>query len=223
VPKPIWWEGGSALEILRFDKLPSTQNYLVEMVREGSVRLPVAVIADRQSDGIGSRGNGWIGEEGDLFVSIAISQGDLPTDLPLPSASIYFGWIFMESLRNLGADVWLKWPNDIYTADGKVGGVITHRVAGAVVTGVGIDLVEKREDFTFLDIGAGPYEILHEALEMIVSGPSWKDIFRKYRLEFGKNEGYSFHTEDGKADMKDACLQDDGSLLINGKRIYSLR
>ena len=60
------------MKILYLDSVGSTQEYLKELVRQGGIELPVAVVADRQTNGIGSRGNSWSGYDGNLFLSFAI-------------------------------------------------------------------------------------------------------------------------------------------------------
>ena len=81
------------MEIRSFESLPSTQRWLTEAIRRGEVTAPVAVIAERQTDGIGSRENRWIGHPGNFFASIALRQSDLPEDLPPSAASIYFAFL----------------------------------------------------------------------------------------------------------------------------------
>ena len=52
-----------------------------------------------------------------IFFSFAIKIDELPTDLKLESASIYFAYLLKETLYELGSCVWLKWPNDFYIDD----------------------------------------------------------------------------------------------------------
>jgi len=57
------------LEIKYFDELDSTQNYLLRVLDDGFVD-EVAVVCNLQTDGIGSRGDKWIGDRGNLFCSV---------------------------------------------------------------------------------------------------------------------------------------------------------
>jgi BirA family transcriptional regulator, biotin operon repressor / biotin---[acetyl-CoA-carboxylase] ligase len=84
------------LEIHYFNTLPSTQNYLLEKLKEGSLEAPVAVMSLEQSSGVGSRENTWSGGEGNFFASIALDIDMLPDDLPIGSASIYFSFIMKQ-------------------------------------------------------------------------------------------------------------------------------
>jgi BirA family biotin operon repressor/biotin-[acetyl-CoA-carboxylase] ligase len=78
------------LEIKWFKHLPSTHKYLIQSIKEKTLHPPLAVGADFQSDGVGSRGNFWEGEEGNLFFSFCVEVKHLPKDLKLESISIYF-------------------------------------------------------------------------------------------------------------------------------------
>ena len=127
------------MEIHSFNRLPSTQTYLIEQLKEGYLKAPVAVISLEQDDGIGSRNNSWSGGEGNFFASIAIDIAMLPEDLPLGSASIYFSFIMKQTLEAVDKNIWLKWPNDFYLNDDKVGGTITKKVNETLVCGIGIN------------------------------------------------------------------------------------
>ena len=102
------------MEILYFNRLSSTQKYLIEKIENSTLNAPIAVICIEQTMGVGSRDNSWSGGEGNFFASIAIDIDDLPSDLPLSSASIYFSFIMKKVLTKLDKNIWLKWPNDFY-------------------------------------------------------------------------------------------------------------
>ena len=94
------------MEIIYFDHLPSTQRYLVDQIKNHDLQLPKAVITSQQSSGVGSRDNEWAGGEGNFFASIAVNLEDLPDDLALNSASIYFSFIMKQTLEELGEKIW---------------------------------------------------------------------------------------------------------------------
>ena len=112
--KIIFVVKGLALVIHWFDTLPSTHNYLIASLREGTLFAPCAIGATIQTHGVGSRGNSWLGETGNLFFSFCVEEKQLPQDLPLASVSIYFSALMKEVLEDQGSNVWLKWPNDFY-------------------------------------------------------------------------------------------------------------
>ena len=211
------------LKILFFKTLPSTQLYLKELLKVKKESLPLAVVADIQTDGIGSRNNSWISEKGNLFLSFSLPLKDLPIDLKLESASIYFSFLLKESLESLGSKVFLKWPNDLYIDNAKVGGMITTVVNNNLICGVGLNLIKKTDNFAKLDIDISREEILDNYLINIEKKSPWKQVFSKYKLDFQINQKFFTHINKNRVSLSGAVLENDGSLTINGERIYSLR
>lgn len=211
------------MEIVWFDSLESTQSYLLEALKQKKVSAPVCIGATVQSQGKGSRGNQWIGMEGNLFISLAIDRTMLPNDLKLESSSIYFAFLMKEILNELGSRVWLKWPNDFYLDDKKVGGVITNLHNDLLVCGIGINLMSAPETFSRIDIEAVPYDLTKSYCALFKNLPSWKQIFSKFQLEFENSRIYFTHNNNDKVALEDAVLLEDGSLECNGQRIFSLR
>lgn len=211
------------MEIRSFYSLPSTQRYLTEAVRIGNLKPPVAVIAQEQYAGVGSRENSWHGEKGNFFASIAVPIAMLPEDLPLSSASIYFSFLMKKILSEYDRHIWLKWPNDLYLAEQKIGGTITKLVSEVMVCGMGINLNTAPEGYAALQCDASAEMLLQRYLEALEKYPKWKQVFSEYQVEFEQNRRFSVHIENSKRSLLDAQLCEDGSLIIDGKRVYSLR
>jgi BirA family biotin operon repressor/biotin-[acetyl-CoA-carboxylase] ligase len=211
------------LEILYFKTLPSTQKYLLELLEKDQVQTPVAVISSEQSSGLGSRDNDWSGGEGNFFASIALDLDMLPQDLPLGSASIYFSFIMKQTLEALGENIWLKWPNDFYLNDDKVGGTITKKVKNTLVCGIGINLKNSQNGYKALQCDISPEKLLENYLLALEKFPKWKQIFSDYEIEFRLSRKFSVNIENDKKSLSDATLCEDGSLIIGGKRVFSLR
>jgi len=211
------------VQILWFDSLPSTQTYLKEKLKSSELKSPVAVVAQLQTEGIGSRGNSWTGLDGNLFFSFAISRHNLPSDLLLESASIYFAYLLKEVLEEEGSALWLKWPNDFYLESTKIGGVITFLREDDLICGMGLNLLQSPAGFKHLDIKINKKELLDKFFKKIENKVSWKQIFSKFKVEFVKSKQHKTTVADNKISLKKAELNSDGSLSINGERIYSLR
>lgn len=211
------------LQILYLESVDSTQKYLKELIQEGEISLPCAVVANSQTAGVGSRGNLWSQERGNLFLSFALPLQDLPKDLKLESASIYFSYILKETLLAFGSKVWLKWPNDFYVKNQKVGGMITNLHKESLICGVGLNIAKAPENFTKLDIDLDRDELIKSYFINIKKKSSWKQVFSKYKLEFYRNQNFYTHNKNLRVSLEGASLQSDGSVVINGERIYSLR
>ena len=67
-----------------------------------------------------------------------------------PWLPLLTGYAAARALRQVGAPVTLKWPNDVLLEDRKLAGILTERVdtpAGpAVVAGIGINVGLRREE-----------------------------------------------------------------------------
>ncbi len=211
------------MEILSFDTLPSTQKYLLEKIEQKALQAPIAIITQQQSSGVGSRDNSWSGGEGNFFASVAVELDMLPEDLSLSSASIYFSFIMKQTLQALGENIWLKWPNDFYINDDKIGGTITQKVKNVLVCGIGINLKNTQNGYRALQCDITPETLLENYLGALEKFPKWKQIFSEYEVEFELSRKFSVHIENYQKSLSDASLCGDGSLIIGGKRVYSLR
>ncbi|MDH4943630.1 biotin--[acetyl-CoA-carboxylase] ligase [Sulfurimonas sp. C5] len=211
------------LQILYLDEVESTQTYLKAELKNATVTPPFAVSAELQTNGIGSRNNSWTGYEGNLFLSFVLPVSDLPDDLKVESASIYFAYLLKETLAEMGSKLFLKWPNDFYIDEYKIGGMITNVSKQNIICGVGINLIKAPEGFATIDIALDKKKLLEYFFKKVEKKISWKKVFRKYKLEFHNNQKFFTHIKNNKISLSNAVLEEDGSLNINGERIYSLR
>lgn len=211
------------MDIHWFESLESTQSFLLEELKTSRLYPPVCVGALTQTTGKGSRGNSWFGTKGNLFISLAIPRAMLPDDLKLESSSIYFAFLMKELLRSLGSKVWLKWPNDFYLGNKKIGGVITNLIGETLVCGIGINLDSAPENFEKIDITISAYDLTEAYSELFKKLPSWKLIFSNYQIEFENSREFFTHNNNEKVALENAVLLEDGSLECDGQRIFSLR
>jgi BirA family biotin operon repressor/biotin-[acetyl-CoA-carboxylase] ligase len=211
------------VDIHWFESLESTQSYLIEELKGSRLSTPVCIGAVSQTLGKGSRGNAWTGMRGNLFISLAISRSMLPDDLKLESSSIYFAFLMKELLGLSNSKVWLKWPNDFYLDDKKIGGVITNLIGETLVCGIGLNLVSAPEGFAKIDIDVNAYDLTEGYCSLFQKLPPWKQIFSKYQLEFENSRKFFTHDNNEKVALARAVLLEDGSLECDGQRIFSLR
>jgi len=193
------------------------------MLRDSLLKKECAVIAKEQTAGIGSRNNSWKSNLGDLTFSFIIKKDNLPKDLPISSASIFFAFLFKEILHEFDKECWLKWPNDIYKKNKKVGGVITQFLKNHFVVGIGLNLSKKEEQFGYLEINKNVNNMLDSYFMLLKKSKSWQEVFSKFKVEFEKQKNFEVHVKGKKTSLKYAKLCDDGALLVNNERVYSLR
>ncbi|MEA3383229.1 MAG: biotin--[acetyl-CoA-carboxylase] ligase [Campylobacterota bacterium] len=211
------------MEIIFLKEVDSTHSYLKKYIKDNGYKNPISIVTTNQTNGIGSRDNSWFGEDGNLYFSFVISKNLLPKDLPIQSASIYFSFILKEILSELDSAVWLKWPNDFYISNNKVGGTITNYKNDLLYCGIGLNLSINSAMFNSLDIKINYNDLLNQYFKKLEEQLKWKDVFSKYLIEFKKSRQFKTTINNKKLSLENATLNLDGSILIDNKKVYSLR
>ncbi len=126
--------------------------------------LADACLCELQHAGRGRRGRPWIAPFGSgLAVSLAWTFRETVRDLP--ALSLCVGVALVRALSRLGArGLRLKWPNDLWFEDRKIGGVLAELRAEAggpahVVIGVGINVSLPPEARRTIAAAAARYEV----------------------------------------------------------------
>ncbi len=131
-------------ELLVYDQIASTNRYLVEQSQNGAPSGLIC-LAEYQSAGKGRRGRQWVSPFGhNIYLSLLWRYQCGPS--VISAVSLVVGIALIRVLRNLGIDeIGLKWPNDIYWRNKKLGGILVE-VSGesegpcAVVIGLGLNV-----------------------------------------------------------------------------------
>jgi BirA family biotin operon repressor/biotin-[acetyl-CoA-carboxylase] ligase len=112
----------------------STNQDLMNRWRSNDLLLPVSRLANHQTAGRGRRGNAWISEKNNSLTFSLAYYFDAKTSLrTLQPLSLVVGLAILksiahywntnlENLKSLGLG--LKWPNDLYLGNAKLGGVL---------------------------------------------------------------------------------------------------
>ena len=211
------------MKIIKLQTVPSTHIYLKDYIKINGYIEPLCVFSQMQTKGIGSRGNSWDGKKGNLFFSFVLDENMLPKDIKLQSLSIYFSFLLKETLVKMGSKVWIKWPNDFYIGDQKIGGAITSSNKNLIYCGIGINLIKMNKEFANLDIVIDIEESLNMFFDLIKEKISWKQVFSYFKVEFQNSKKFKATIDERKISLKDAILQNDGSIEINNKKVFSLR
>ncbi|MGE4292866.1 MAG: biotin--[acetyl-CoA-carboxylase] ligase [Desulfovibrio sp.] len=114
-----------------------------ELVRAGAMSPWSAVLAVEQSSGRGQLRRPWLSVPGNLHVSFHLACPPAPWDGLL---SLLAGYAICTALGELGADLRLKWPNDLYQCGRKVGGILVEQRGPDVVVGMGLNLLRAPLD-----------------------------------------------------------------------------
>ena len=134
---------GFTVEVL--PQLPSTNTELMRRARLGQTS-PVLLVAEQQTAGRGRLGRQWQSQAGD---SLTFSLGLLLAPSDWAGLSLAVGVCLADALHPA---IQLKWPNDLWLGDRKLGGILIETAspaggaAGAAryaVVGVGINLAPR--------------------------------------------------------------------------------
>lgn len=108
-----------------FEELDSTNTELDRMLNAGA-EAPICVIAGRQSNGKGRRGNQW---ESDSNSNLYVSAGFRPNIEVMRMGSITL-WVGLQLARLLretyAIPCMVKWPNDLYVEGRKLAGILSE-------------------------------------------------------------------------------------------------
>jgi BirA family biotin operon repressor/biotin-[acetyl-CoA-carboxylase] ligase len=211
------------MEIIYLQSVDSTHTYLKNYIKQNGYTNNLCIATQEQTSGIGSRGNSWLGVKGNLFFSFVLKQEELPHDLQIQSASIYFSYILKNILKSFGSKLWLKWPNDFYIDNNKIGGTITSVSNGLVYCGIGLNLNNVNNEFLKLDIKIDVKELFKLYFKNIEKKILWEDILKEYVIEFDRSKNLYATINNEKIPLINAQLNSDGSININNKKVFSLR
>lgn len=211
-------------EVLFFDETDSTNERAKEFRRPDAI-----VFANRQSKGKGRHGRVWLSERGGLYFSLILSPKLDYSELP--KLTLIAGLSVAESIE--GSEI--KWPNDVLIGNKKVCGILSEVLGEIenlfVVIGIGINVsnpvpenaislsqlyhISRREIFerVLRNFSKNYKELLNgnwsELRERIVAKCTTIGRRVKVLTAAGEIEGIA------------ETIAEDGSLVVNGRRIYA--
>jgi BirA family biotin operon repressor/biotin-[acetyl-CoA-carboxylase] ligase len=120
------------------------------LARVGQLAQPTLLAAESQTAGRGRAGRSWLSTSGSLAFSLAWPLGLSLRELAgLPLA---VGVALAETLHAQGVPVRLKWPNDLWLDDAKLGGILIETAFERngsqrvwAIIGAGINLAQPAE------------------------------------------------------------------------------
>jgi len=122
------------------------------------------VVCQKQTQGRGRRGRSWLSTPGGLFFSVLLRPNVPPNRAP--ELTLVAAVAVAKAIRELGAEVWIKWPNDLLVDGKKLVGILTELIAEegktqGVVVGIGVNVNSAEEDF--------PEDLKDKAISLAIS------------------------------------------------------
>lgn len=151
--------------------LPSTDSTNTQLLASPAHSDPQALFAEHQTAGRGRHGRAWHSPFGaNLYLSLAYSFSQWPSQITaLPLAT---GVATARALGELNVpNLMLKWPNDLWCRDTKLGGILIEQrgeAGGACRVVIGLGLNVAMRSATSVQIGR-PWTSLAEQLGRVPS------------------------------------------------------
>lgn len=186
----------SGIVTIELDEVDSSNSYLKDMISKTSPNYEIAILAYNQTKGRGQFGNQW---KADPNKNLTFSYLYFPEKLAAIDQFIISKSISVAILKGLQQclskfnipidelNLKIKWPNDIYLNNKKIGGILiensisSNKIENSII-GIGINVLQtefgelnKKATSLFkeLNIELNIFEIMEKIL----------DAFTKYRLQ----------------------------------------
>jgi BirA family biotin operon repressor/biotin-[acetyl-CoA-carboxylase] ligase len=164
-------------EIHHLSVVDSTNNYAAKLISDGQLQNGSVIMADFQTNGRGQRGNSWQSVSQDnLLFSLAFQPVSVAADQQI-RINWYTALIWIKCCKRFSIDAQIKWPNDIFVGQQKLGGILIEQqihgsnIAWSVV-GCGINvnatpaLPNACSIFELTNVRFQPKTVLNEFLDL---------------------------------------------------------
>lgn len=226
------------LPIEHLKEIPSTSTYLAQLCKESKAQEFHTVIAEDQTAGRGQRGNSW---ESECGKNLTFSTVIYPTALEAKEQfhlSMVVAFAVIDALKAYTDGFSIKWPNDIYWKDKKIGGIlIENELEGKYITqciiGIGLNVNQQRfyssapnpiSLYQILGTNINRQELFHKILQGIMGGYLYLDteyalavphIRELYLKNLYRKEGfYPYRDSQGEFLAKFHDVEPNGYLIL---------
>lgn len=122
-------------KLISLEKIPSTQDYAMDLIASGTASDHMAILAAAQSNGRGRYRRKWVSHHGNLYISFIYKCPERDARL-----SYRVAIAVAETIASFGIHPTIKWPNDIMVDGKKIAGILIEYSGDFVVVGVGINV-----------------------------------------------------------------------------------
>ncbi|PHR14848.1 MAG: biotin--[acetyl-CoA-carboxylase] ligase [Aequorivita sp.] len=206
------------MKIIKLNAIDSTNSYLKQLSKETCLQDETVVLTNRQISGRGQMGNLWLSREGQSLTFSMFKAFDRLQIERQFMISMAVSLAIVKALKSLNVpNISIKWPNDILSANKKIGGILIENVLEGnyvkhSIIGIGLNVNEtdflKLPQASSLKLETGKTFFLEEVFQSIVisvfqnlkdlTQKNFEDIKLKYENELFQKEKVSvFETPDG--------------------------
>lgn len=119
------------------EQTTSTNDDLKNFTRTHNIQIPYALLAKRQTAGRGTKGKTWCSQQEALMFSLAYP---LKYQHNLSLLPLLTGLSVLQTLAQHQIPLQLKWPNDLFYAQAKLGGILCEITRNVCIIGIGINI-----------------------------------------------------------------------------------
>ncbi len=138
--------------MLMLDSVDSTNNYAMALIQQREIDSEIAVFAKQQTHGKGRRGKQWISSENEniiLSVAAPMQWLSISRQFELSVAVALSCYDLLQ--KHILANLFIKWPNDLFINDSKAGGILIENVIKGkiwqwAVIGMGLNINQEKFD-----------------------------------------------------------------------------
>ena len=135
--------------MLVLDSVDSTNNYAMALIQKGEMMTGNAVFALEQTNGKGRRGKHWESNSGsNIMISITTQMQWLSPSRQFElSVAVALGCYELFT-KYILANVFIKWPNDLFIGDSKAGGLLIENILHGTlwqwsIIGIGLNINQE--------------------------------------------------------------------------------
>jgi len=136
------------IETIHIHETTSTNDLLNQLMREKSLEEGSMVYTDFQTLGRGVSNNVWESEKGEnLLCSILLKPSFIPIKQQFIISQVV-SLALIDFLLPYDTEFTIKWPNDIYWKDNKIGGILIENnlengLLASCIIGIGLNINQK--------------------------------------------------------------------------------
>lgn len=198
-------------KIIYLNEIDSTNLFLKKIMKENEVEDCTVILADYQTFGRGQGSNSWHSERGQNITLSMLFKPEIKT-LQHFSLSEFISLALIDLLNFYHIEAKIKWPNDIYSEDKKIAGILIENKIEAdlikyMIAGIGLNVNEENFPVGLPNAISMKTILKHSINRQILTNKLIHCILNRYK-QLITGEYIPLHTEYNKILYKRNILTD---------------
>lgn len=138
-------------DYLYFPSISSTNDYVLDKLRNGELASGTVAVADFQTDGKGQRGKKWEAAPGETLMMSVAADLNLWEIKNIVSINHIVSLAVLNFVSNHVENCHIKWPNDVMVNNLKIAGILIESKISSKIkyAAIGIGINVNQEGFIF--------------------------------------------------------------------------